>query len=186
MASFGYSQFPEWQHADRPRKGRDTLIIALVATAIGITAGGSTVAFLMFSPVTGQNPSATISAEASSGLNVGQRTEEQQPSLGTPKFESANDQSQTFDRTASKSSQMKPPADSQPSSTAQPSVNPSSLSWPDDATRPEATMRAEPENPPTANAAVAYCMQRYRSYDPASRTFLGNDGRRHPCPRETN
>jgi hypothetical protein len=29
---------------------------------------------------------------------------------------------------------------------------------------------------------VAYCMRRYRSYDPASGTFLGNDGNRHPCP----
>jgi hypothetical protein len=28
----------------------------------------------------------------------------------------------------------------------------------------------------------AYCMQRYRSYDPASGTFLGYDGFRHPCP----
>jgi len=26
-----------------------------------------------------------------------------------------------------------------------------------------------------------YCAQRYRSYDPASGTFLGRDGRRHPC-----
>ncbi|MGZ5866799.1 MAG: BA14K family protein [Xanthobacteraceae bacterium] len=25
-------------------------------------------------------------------------------------------------------------------------------------------------------------MQRYRSYDPASQTFLGFDGLRHPCP----
>ncbi len=30
--------------------------------------------------------------------------------------------------------------------------------------------------------AVAYCMQRYRTYDPNSGTFMGNDGRRHPCP----
>ena len=30
--------------------------------------------------------------------------------------------------------------------------------------------------------AVAYCMQRYRSYDPRSGTFMGNDGYRHPCP----
>jgi hypothetical protein len=30
--------------------------------------------------------------------------------------------------------------------------------------------------------AVAYCMQTYRSYDPASGTYLGNDGLRHPCP----
>jgi hypothetical protein len=30
--------------------------------------------------------------------------------------------------------------------------------------------------------ALAYCSRRYRSYDPASGTFLGNDGLRHPCP----
>jgi hypothetical protein len=30
--------------------------------------------------------------------------------------------------------------------------------------------------------AVAYCMQTYRSYDPQSGTYLGNDGRRHSCP----
>jgi hypothetical protein len=29
---------------------------------------------------------------------------------------------------------------------------------------------------------VAYCRQRYRSYDIRTGTFLGNDGRRHPCP----
>lgn len=28
----------------------------------------------------------------------------------------------------------------------------------------------------------AYCAQRYRSYDPASGTYLGYDGARHPCP----
>jgi hypothetical protein len=28
----------------------------------------------------------------------------------------------------------------------------------------------------------AYCSQRYRSYDPASGTYLGYDGMRHPCP----
>ncbi len=33
-----------------------------------------------------------------------------------------------------------------------------------------------------ANDAVAYCSQRYRSYDPASGTYLGYDGNRHPCP----
>ena len=31
-------------------------------------------------------------------------------------------------------------------------------------------------------SAAAYCAQRYRSYDPASGTFLGYDGIRHPCP----
>ena len=30
--------------------------------------------------------------------------------------------------------------------------------------------------------AVAYCARRYRSYDPASGTFLGYDGVRHSCP----
>jgi hypothetical protein len=30
--------------------------------------------------------------------------------------------------------------------------------------------------------AVAYCEQRFRSYDPASGTYLGFDGLRHPCP----
>jgi hypothetical protein len=29
---------------------------------------------------------------------------------------------------------------------------------------------------------VAYCQQTYRSYDPASGTYLGYDGLRHPCP----
>jgi hypothetical protein len=32
------------------------------------------------------------------------------------------------------------------------------------------------------NDAVAYCMRRFRSYDPASGTYLGYDGYRHPCP----
>ena len=29
---------------------------------------------------------------------------------------------------------------------------------------------------------VAYCSQRFKSYDPASGTYLGYDGLRHPCP----
>jgi hypothetical protein len=32
------------------------------------------------------------------------------------------------------------------------------------------------------SSAEAYCAQRYRSYDPASGTYLGYDGIRHPCP----
>lgn len=28
----------------------------------------------------------------------------------------------------------------------------------------------------------AYCSQRFKSYDPSSGTYLGYDGRRHPCP----
>ena len=29
---------------------------------------------------------------------------------------------------------------------------------------------------------AAYCASRYRSYDPATGTYLGYDGVRHPCP----
>jgi hypothetical protein len=35
---------------------------------------------------------------------------------------------------------------------------------------------------PADGDAVAYCMQRFKSYDPASGTYLGYDGKRHPCP----
>jgi hypothetical protein len=35
---------------------------------------------------------------------------------------------------------------------------------------------------PGSGDDVAYCQQRYRSYDPASGTYLGYDGQRHPCP----
>jgi hypothetical protein len=37
-------------------------------------------------------------------------------------------------------------------------------------------------NGPVQDDAVAYCMQRFRSYDPSSGTYLGYDGLRHPCP----
>jgi len=33
-----------------------------------------------------------------------------------------------------------------------------------------------------AGNAVGYCMNRFKSYDPASGTYLGYDGFRHPCP----
>jgi hypothetical protein len=38
------------------------------------------------------------------------------------------------------------------------------------------------ESAPVGDDAVAYCMQRFRSYDPRSGTYLGYDGYRHPCP----
>ena len=31
------------------------------------------------------------------------------------------------------------------------------------------------------NGDPGYCAQRYKSYDPASGTYLGYDGLRHPC-----
>lgn len=33
-----------------------------------------------------------------------------------------------------------------------------------------------------AGNSVSYCMNRFKSYDPASGTYLGYDGNRHPCP----
>jgi hypothetical protein len=33
-----------------------------------------------------------------------------------------------------------------------------------------------------AGDAEAYCVQRFKSYDPASGTYLGYDGQRHACP----
>jgi hypothetical protein len=33
-----------------------------------------------------------------------------------------------------------------------------------------------------SGAESSYCAQRYKSYDPASGTYLGRDGLRHPCP----
>ena len=36
--------------------------------------------------------------------------------------------------------------------------------------------------PAPGGDAVAYCMQRYRSYDPRSGTYLNYDGNRYPCP----
>ncbi|MGE0563119.1 MAG: BA14K family protein [Pseudolabrys sp.] len=35
---------------------------------------------------------------------------------------------------------------------------------------------------PHRQSAVEYCSRRFRSYDPYSGTYLGYDGRRHPCP----
>ncbi|OKO77259.1 hypothetical protein AC629_31865 [Bradyrhizobium sp. NAS80.1] len=36
--------------------------------------------------------------------------------------------------------------------------------------------------PDSGGDSAAYCAQRFRSYDPASGTYLGYDGQRHPCP----
>ncbi|MBO0751446.1 MAG: BA14K family protein [Bradyrhizobiaceae bacterium] len=35
---------------------------------------------------------------------------------------------------------------------------------------------------PAPGSAAASCASRYKSYDPATGTFLGHDGQRHPCP----
>jgi len=35
---------------------------------------------------------------------------------------------------------------------------------------------------PAEGGDDSYCSQTYRSYDPASGTYLGYDGQRHPCP----
>lgn len=36
--------------------------------------------------------------------------------------------------------------------------------------------------PVAVGGDVAYCMRRFKSYDPRSGTYLGFDGLRHPCP----
>ena len=51
---------------------------------------------------------------------------------------------------------------------------------------PEASLASAPPAASKAYAAMesgnaTFCAQRYRSYDPASGTFLGYDGRRHRC-----
>jgi BA14K-like protein len=38
------------------------------------------------------------------------------------------------------------------------------------------------EGPVAVGGDASYCAQRYRSWDPASGTYLGFDGLRHPCP----
>ncbi|MGR7995061.1 MULTISPECIES: BA14K family protein [unclassified Xanthobacter] len=45
-----------------------------------------------------------------------------------------------------------------------------------------AAAAAAAQNAQNQRDAVAYCMQRYRSYDPRTGTYLGYDGYRHPCP----
>jgi hypothetical protein len=35
---------------------------------------------------------------------------------------------------------------------------------------------------PAGGDPTAYCLQRFKSYDPRSGTYLGYDGLRHPCP----
>jgi len=35
---------------------------------------------------------------------------------------------------------------------------------------------------PGTGGDASYCASRYRSYDPATGTYLGYDGVRHPCP----
>jgi hypothetical protein len=47
---------------------------------------------------------------------------------------------------------------------------------------PPAPAYAPPPPGPGPGNPVAYCSARYKSYDPASGTFLGYDGVRHPCP----
>jgi len=46
---------------------------------------------------------------------------------------------------------------------------------------PPAGRPADVGGPPGGDPA-AYCAQRFRSYDPQSGTYLGNDGQLHPCP----
>ncbi|WP_114944193.1 BA14K family protein [Microvirga calopogonii] len=42
--------------------------------------------------------------------------------------------------------------------------------------------QAAPTYVAPGGSAAGYCAQRFKSYDPASGTYLGYDGLRHPCP----
>lgn len=42
-------------------------------------------------------------------------------------------------------------------------------------------LTAQAAPPPRSNSWLSYCASKYRSFDPASGTYLGYDGRRHPC-----
>lgn len=42
--------------------------------------------------------------------------------------------------------------------------------------------RPAPTYAAPAGDATSYCIQRFKSYDPAKGTYLGFDGQRHPCP----
>lgn len=62
-------------------------------------------------------------------------------------------------------------------------AGPYSYGWPGYYYGPNYYYYTEPAYaPPPGGDAEAYCMQRYRSYDPNTGTFRGRDGRRHPCP----
>jgi hypothetical protein len=47
---------------------------------------------------------------------------------------------------------------------------------------PGTSYAASPGTSYAAGDAVAYCKQRFRSYNPSTGTYLGYDGQRHPCP----
>ncbi len=57
--------------------------------------------------------------------------------------------------------------------------------YPDGYFRPVATGFPFPEDlvaAPDSAGGLAYCEQHFRSYNPATGTYLGYDGVRHPCP----
>lgn len=61
-----------------------------------------------------------------------------------------------------------------------PSYYPSAPAYYDDSYAEDGVVAAAPA--PGGDDSVAYCMQTYRSYNPRTGTYLGNDGFRHPCP----
>jgi hypothetical protein len=71
------------------------------------------------------------------------------------------------------------PATQQSGQSTQPSQSISS--GPSDQSR-QAYNEAPGMGAPGDQSAVASCEARFRSYDPASGTYLGFDGTRHPCP----
>lgn len=47
---------------------------------------------------------------------------------------------------------------------------------------PRADMTAVADETESMDEAVSYCAGRFRSYDPATGTYLGYDGNEHSCP----
>lgn len=63
---------------------------------------------------------------------------------------------------------------------ASPKVAPSTGGAPSGPTTTGSVMTAPPRAP-MMDQHAASCMQRYRSYDPATNTFMGRSGRRYTC-----
>jgi BA14K-like protein len=52
----------------------------------------------------------------------------------------------------------------------------------DAATEPAPRARAAPFADVVYPRRVRHCLTRYRTYDPAARTYIGHDGKTHRCP----
>ena len=84
MAPIEHSYFPQWSHLDSSRSIRRTLTVAVVATAVGMTAGASAIAFLITSPVVDPNLPSSSTEITTTSFGTDQRVAVQ-PSQVAPK-----------------------------------------------------------------------------------------------------